>query len=76
VSSAMDEYRDLVVAAGLDPSEVEIEVARRRGLRRERAVLARHVSGLWSRADRMGSTRENACAAIAGVVDLLSGESS
>ena len=67
------DWSDLIVAAGLDPQEVEVAVARRR-LRRGSRVRASHLSkGFSCETDSAGSTEDNAAAAIAGLVDLLTG---
>jgi hypothetical protein len=66
-------WSDLVVAAGLDPSEVSVMVLRRR-FRRQKPVVATHASrGLASQADGRGSTAANAAAAIEGLADLMTG---
>lgn len=68
------DWSDLVLAAGLNPDEVEVTVVRKRRLRGAPPVLASHSSrGLSCEAQTYGSIDENAAAAIAGLVDLLTG---
>jgi hypothetical protein len=67
------DWSDLIAGAGLDPQEVEVTIVRRR-LRRGSRVRASHLSkGLSCEAEFSGDTEDNAAAAIAGLVDLLTG---
>jgi hypothetical protein len=67
---------NLIVAAGLDPQEVEVTVVRRRLLRGSRVRASHSSKGLSCEAEFSGNTADNAAAAIAGLVDLLTGAAS
>jgi hypothetical protein len=67
------DWSDLVVAAGLDPHEVEMTVVKKRRRHGSRVQASHPARGLACEAESCGSTDDNAAAAISGLVDLLSG---
>lgn len=67
------DWSELLVAAGLDPQDVEVKVVRHQP-RGGASVVASHPGrGLSCEASAYGTTEENAAEAIAGLLDLLSG---
>jgi hypothetical protein len=70
------DWSELIERFGLDPADVEVTVVKKRWRHGSR-VRALHVPRGWScEADHQGTTRENAEAAIAGLLELLCGGAS